>query len=227
MKNIWKKNKSSIIIVGYILIMASFVYFVFIPSINKIKEKSDAIEERNIDGDMQRSNLGKLPDLRSDYSSTQKNQEAMDVILNPQDEVTFIKKIESLAKDTGNKISLKIDDEESAKNNNKSSANSKNAEKTIKSSLAYPNYISMQINLIGNYPNLLNFINKLENDSYYVDVISFKAQKEIEASDKNKEGVNSPNNNIFSVNNKFDQPNQTDKKEIINSTIDVIIYIKN
>lgn len=229
MRNIWKKHKASLIIIGYIIIVTSFIYFIFMPFINEIKEKSDLIQEKNIDNQMRKASLDTVPDMEKDYNNFLANSATTDVILNSSDEVVFIKKLESLAEQTGNTINLEINDQTAANGtaNKLSSTAAKNTEKTIKDTLAYNKYISMKIDLEGNYPSLLNYINKLENDNYYVNVLSIYIQKKTVTPDNVSQTGPTPGNNIFSAGNQPSQPNSSVSQEILDSTLTVIIYLKN
>lgn len=229
MGNIWKKHKAPLIIIGYIIIVASFVYFIFMPFINKIKIKSDLIEAKNIDSQMRKASLDTVPDMEKDYNNYLGNSAATDVILNSPDEVVFIKKLESLAEQTGNTISLDIDDQAALSGtvNKPGGTTAKNTQKTIRDTLAYTKYVSMKIELKGDYPGFLNFINKLENDNYYVNVLSIYMQKGIVTPDNTSQIDTSSGNNIFSAGSQKSQPSSPVSKEILDSTLTVVIYIKN
>lgn len=230
MKNIWKKHKAPLIIFGYIIIVASFIYFIFIPSVNKIREKSDMIQEKNIDSQMRQASLAAVPEMEAEYNNFLDNQDATDVILNSRDEVVFIKKLETLAAQTGNAINLQIDDPTAANGgtaNQPGGAAAKSGRKTIKDTLSYNKYVSMQIEIKGSYPSFLNFLNKLENDSYYVNVLSVNMQKETVAPDNTVPVDVSSGNNIFSAGNQNGQQKPAAASEILDSTLSVVVYIKN
>jgi hypothetical protein len=91
----------------------------------------------------------------------------------------------------------------------------------------------MQISLTGSYSELVNFIHKLENGSYYVNIISLESKKSVQVEEKSATASPPADAGIFSVPaspSPFQPAQQpkTDKteKDIINSVINVIIYTK-
>lgn len=222
MKNIWKNHKWLIISAVYVLVMSGFVYFIFLPYVNKIKQKSDSIEEKKLDSQITRSKLEKIPQMEKDFMIFQDNKEAVETIIGQQDVVFFIKRLESLAENTGNKIIITVDESDSSKS--KAQKQTKNKEKTIKEELAHSNFISLNINLIGEYKGLVNFINKLENDKYYANIISLDMHKKIEEKSNSN---NRTEANIFSSVGKVPKADPEKKTEVLNSNLGVVIYLKN
>ena len=164
--------------------------------------------------------------MEKDYAGFESNQPAMDVILGAQDEVDFIKKLEAIAQETGNTISLQVNDlaaGSSAKNKKK------DEDKSIREKLKYPNFISMSISLTGNYANLVNFIKKLENTPYYVNIISLDCKKEVETSEKKVAVEPTSQVGIFMPGgNPAPAPERiiSEQEEVLNSILSVVIYTK-
>lgn len=224
MKNFWKKYKASVIIISYIIIVASLIYFIFLPYFNKIKEKSNSIQAKMLDNQIRQSALNQLPAMEKDYADYQANSNDLNVILGQSDEVTFIKTIESLAGQTSNKITMSIPDTTSSSASGGNSSSGGKAPKSIKDQLAYNNYIQMEIDLVGNYPALVNFLNKLENENYYVNILSFNLKEDVSSLDDSSPA---PNSNIFSPSNATEKSVASNAtKEVIDSTLEVVIYLK-
>lgn len=224
MSAFWKKYKIKIIILAYIVAIFSLIRFVTVPFVGKIKEKSDSIQERIINSRISEIRIGEIPDMEETLENYQNNSKALEVILNIEKEVDFIKRVESIADATGNRITLSV--ENSNVNQNKKNAPA-GKEKTIKDSLKYSTYVPMDINLNGDYPSLVNFINKLENSDYYVNIISIRSEKVTEEVSSQSEEV--PVGDIFSVPVSFENANPgpqeiKNKREILNSEIKIIIY---
>jgi hypothetical protein len=183
-----------------------------------------------LDNQVDKERLGKIADMEDSFKDAKDNREAVNVILDTNNEVDFIKNLESIADATGNKITLKINDQgvtATAQKEKKATAN-KNKEKTIKENLSYGNYVSVEIDIKGSYLQLVNFIRKLENYSYYVNIISVDTKKELE-SGLNMQGV-SASSNIFkapdSENSQEEATQPSKEKEILNSVINVVVYTK-
>ncbi len=224
MNDFWKKYKIKIIIITYIVTIFSLIRFVAVPFVGKIKEKSDSIQEKIINNRISETRIGEIPAMKETLEKYQSDSEALEVILNSEKEVDFIKQMESIADATGNKIILSV----GSNNTNEGGKNGpSNKEKSIKDELKYKNYLPMDIGLRGNYFSLVNFINKIENTDYYVNVISIRSKKTLEK-------VSSPSSSMPPI-DVFSAPDLSrdinpdletieDKKGILESTIKIIIY---
>lgn len=225
MKDFWKKHKIKIVILFYIAATLSLVRFAVVPFVEKIKERSDDVQERIINNKINETRVEEIPDMERTLEDYKKNSQALDVILGTEDEVDFIKQMELIADITGNKIILSVGDNNVEKNSDRTSSDE---EKPIKDNLKYKNYISMDINLKGSYSGLVNFVNKLENTSYYVNVISIRSKKAKESTTfKSNDQTSSY---VFSAVPSQDVTPQSepvrDEKDLLESFIKVVIYIK-
>ena len=224
-KSVWSKNNLLIIILGYAFLAAASLYFFAKPLISGIREASDQIQEKKIDEQIDRERLESLPQMEKDWSDFQSKKEFLEVILSPENELGFIESVEFIANKSGNVISLKIGDNADPKEIAKiKKANSKKdgSEKGILDEIAYTSYFPIQINLKGNYSGLVNFIHMLENSRFYVNIISLNVQKEILDDD----GEKSSRSDIFSPSGEKSGEG-AEKKEIIATDINAIVYIKN
>jgi hypothetical protein len=160
--------------------------------LQRIQTKADQIQEKIIDSNLEKAKIDKIPEMGKVSDDFEKNKVAVGTILDSGSQVDFIEYVESLAAETNNKIELKIlkdssksDDKlakpapkpvaKTADDNNDASV--KDPKKSIEDGLVYKQYISMQANIEGDYGSLLNFVHKLENNKYYVNVISLNLQK--------------------------------------------------
>ncbi len=110
MKNIWKKHKLKMIVVAYFIGIFLVAQFVIRPMVGKTKDKADDIQKKLIDMQEDKGRLDKIPEMKDASGLIQEKKESLDVILVSEKEVDFIKKLESLADETGNKIALKIEE---------------------------------------------------------------------------------------------------------------------
>jgi nitrogen regulatory protein PII-like uncharacterized protein len=166
----------------------------------------------------------------------EKNKDATGIILNANNKVDFIEYIESLAAETKNDVEIKVLNdnqnnavvkETKAKTVKKDDAGE--VKKSIEERLLYKQYISMQVDLVGDYAGFLNFVHKLENNKYYVNIVSFNLQKElINKADLSKK-QNSSSNGIF-----LSPPGQSDVSAVtendgelmLKSSLSIIVYIE-
>ncbi|MDP1620426.1 MAG: hypothetical protein Q8M12_05535, partial [bacterium] len=155
------------------VVVLSFTYFLVMPAVEGIIARANDIQQKKIDKELNEKKLSSVAAMESDYAKVKDNADKFDIIIEQSKELDFIKELEILAEQTGNKIEFKLQDLATAK----PVAKSKNGELDIKSKLAYSNFLSMQIALEGNYAGLLNFINKLENYKKYVNIITISSEK--------------------------------------------------
>jgi hypothetical protein len=233
MKIIWKKFKLSIITVAYLLFLLAVIFFFAKPFMGKIKEKADNVQKKILDNQIDREKIEKIPQMQETEKNIQEKSDVLNVILNHDEEVEFIKKLETLADLTGNRMTLTVEDPDIATSSKtvKKPNSKKDDKKGILESLSYDSYVSMQINLEGDYLSLINFVNKLENFQYYVNIISLDSKKNVEIDGNNNSTV-PISSDIFSAPTSSSQPPssqgpKTEKeKNILSSTINVVVYTK-
>jgi len=172
MKEFLKKYKIYILAGSLVVLIGSFSYWGIFYSIKNIKINADETQRRSMDNEINQKKLAKIPQMQKTFGELEENNKKLRSSLKKEDQVDFIKKLEILAEETQNKIDLKIIDE-GLKNTVKAKAKS---ESKIK--LPRNEYISLQANLSGKYSNLYNFLKKLENFEYYVNIISISISLE-------------------------------------------------
>lgn len=212
---------------AYTAIAMLILVFAVRPLIQKIEAKSEEVQKKIIDDEINLAKVAKLPEARSTSESFNQKKQNLDVIIDSDREVDFIEKMEALAEETDNKIELKITesytDEQVSKNSQ--SGKDKKEPDDIKSKLPYNKYLVIQVNLTGNYGNLVNFVYKLENFDYYVNLISLSLNKGTQESEPGTSGdIFAPRSPSGASNNG--EKNSSAEKGILKSTLEVVAYIK-
>lgn len=211
-----KKEKYKIYgaIAGFFAMLALGFGLAVFPIIRGIVYNSDEIQRKKIDNEINQAGIEKIPEMKKVHDIFVEKKDSLEILLSEGEEVSFIKKMESLAESTGNKMELKID-------NNKNAPKKKEGKDlSIIGTLPYANYISMEIVLYGNYENLIKFLGKIEKNEKYVNVVNLDVAKlEIEEEGKT---------NVF---NSTSDPSGTEKvevikKEILRSIINLVVYMK-
>ncbi|HLN19048.1 MAG TPA: hypothetical protein VK255_02650 [Patescibacteria group bacterium] len=227
MKNIWKQHKIKIVALLYVIISAALLYFMAFFMMKKIINKSDEIQALILDREIENSRVESLAKMEEDFKYSQENIKMLDVVLSQEEGVDFIKKMENIALETGNKISFSVEETEKKKEDKSKTANKKEAdkEKSIKDSLLYDNYLSIKIDLKGDYKGFISFVNKLENTRNYVNIVSIESKTEKESDDKS---TSNRSGGIFSPTAILENQTSPEKKEknILHSAINVVVYIK-
>ncbi len=180
MKNFVKKHKISVSVSAFLLIVLPLFYWTTVFAIKKIGSSADLIQEKIIDGNLEKMKIEKIPKMEETNAEFEKNKEAVGTILDSGSKVDFIRYIESLAEETNNKIEIKVlsdGENNSATTPGAKPLAKKDDAKSIEEQLLYRQYVSMQVDLTGDYDGFLNFEHKLENNKYYVNIISLNMQK--------------------------------------------------
>jgi hypothetical protein len=218
MNDFLKKYKAWLIAGITGILIGGSLLFVAYSLIGKIKATSNTVQEKTIDSENNQSRIAKIPELEAAARSFQERESDLDATMDESKEIDFIKKLEALAEITGNKISLKID--EAVQKKAEAAKSGKDAKETILGGLPYDKYITVQINLEGGYSELINFIHKIENSGFYLNVISINSVKNA-SKEAETQKDNSPFNASHSAADKI-----TFEKETIKTVITIVVYLK-
>lgn len=217
MKDFLKQNKIQLAVGIYLILAAAFFYFLILGFAGKIADKADGIERNKVDAELNDKRLGDVSAMEADDKLINGSASDLDVLITSDREVDAIKDLEALAGQTGNQIEFQVKDP---------SADSKPGHKvdpkSIEGKLSDKSYLSMQIALEGKYPNLLDFMRKLENYGDYINVISFSSEKQAAA-------PSSGGNTAGGTANPFiGKPNSitASSGETLNTILDVDVYLK-
>ena len=216
MKDFWEKYKFWINIVSYALLLAALCFFIIKPLLSGIREKSDAIEKVKIDNQISQERIAKLPEMGEMRAVFDQEKKNLNVVLEQNNSVDFIKRLELLAQETGNIISLKIDDVSTAAKDGASSKakKPKKDDESIVSGLPSDKYLFIEITLEGKYENFIQFLYKLENFDYYVNVLSLSLVKEEVDQSADGSGAN------------LKKAENIQPENILVSTLSIAVYIK-
>ncbi len=214
MKDFLAKNRITLAIVIYLAGVGAFFYFLILPIQEKIVGKASDIQQEQIDQDITKKKILTVPVMEQDYQKYKENEENLNIVIDQEQEVEFIKELEKIAEETNNKIEFKIQENKVvAKVDDKT----KKPATDIKSKLVYANFLSMQVALEGDYSGLLNFMHQVENRKNYVNIISVRSEK-ITLDTGSATAVNP-----FAV---VPEAKKVKAKEVLNSILDMAVYIK-
>lgn len=217
MNNFFKKQRETITIIAYICIVVVLVYFVILPLLLKIKGVNDQIQEGKMKQEIAGQQLEELPKIQQQYDMLQENEGSVNVLLDKDNAVIIIERLEKLAEDSGNKIEISIQNSQIQKN----SAIATDKTATLINALPSTDYLQIQILLTGDYNKIVHFVDKLENIEYYSDIIGIKIRQSDPAANT---GVADPfgSSSLTNSNKILDKVNPGD----LVSTLDVVFYTK-
>lgn len=217
MREQWKNKNFWIILLSESLVIFLAVYFIFLPLMKSVIDKSNKIQETKIDKQLIADRLSRIKEARQEHEKIASGIGKMDVLLGEEEEVKFFKELEGIAESTGNTINIKIVEEGKKDSTAVGPAMAIEKEKKeMLDSLSYKNFFILQINLKGEYSGLVNFLHKLENMNHYLTVISVNAQKVKEL----------PTGEIAPLVNYSGQTQTPKEIEKLNSLITVAVYRK-
>jgi hypothetical protein len=218
MRDIWKKHNILVSVSGFCVLFLLLIFFVIRPLESKIQSSFVEIQKKIIDDGLNVARIQKIPEMNRVETNFSENKDNLNVILSSGDEVDCIKRLEALANETGNKIDLKID--EAVPGSNVKAPVAKKDPEDIKSNLTYSKFISLQINLEGDYEQMINFVKKIENMGYYINILSLESVKfSPQQFDEN--------GNPFIVNNRaVARGKQAKVSDAIKTKLGAVVYLK-
>lgn len=226
MKKFFQKQRNILVILIFICIIGSLLYFVIFPLLLRIKNVQDQIQEEELKQEIQQQQLNNLPKMQEQYKFLQKNKQMVDVLFDKNNAVVLIEKLEKLAQDSGNVIKISVQEPQQQKTIPTATKN-KTAipvEKTLVEKLPSQDYLQMKIELSGKYNTVVDFINRLENFEYYCDIIAIQIGQE---KNNSNSFSNSGTLNYFEPNSKEEAEKRAAlNKENIIAGLDIVFYTK-
>jgi len=230
MKPFLKKHNFTVIVSAFLLVIIGGVNFLALPLIQSIRSKADTIQEKIIDNEIKTKRVEQISQMEEDHALIGEKKNFFEVILDKEKEVTFISGLEKMAEETGNQIELSIGEANDPNKKEKpttGASKKKDEEKSIAETLSYKDYFLMEIKLKGDYDGLVNFMSRLENFEYRVNVLSLGIKKEKE---KEKSELFARAGDLFqpvkSEEGKVISEEKPEEKEILSSVISLVVYTK-
>jgi len=213
MLNIWKKYNFGISIGGCVVVIVLAWIFVVLPMRKSMEKNSEEAQSKLADREIYEKRISGISEMEKTQKVFLANESNLRVFLNKNTEVDFIKSIEAMAEETGSKITLKIEDSNDPK---AKQVVAKKGEESIKSTLPRDKYLALQITLEGTYEAMLTFLNKMENMSYYVNVLSLDLNKSVIEKDIDPFRDAKDKNGLINT-----------KEEVVTSNFYVVVYLEN
>ena len=223
MKKFFQKKREIIIILVYIGIVVVLLYFVILPLIGRINSKKDQIQEEYVKQEIKQQQISELPKMEEQYNILQNNGKSVDVLLDKNDAVVLIEKLEKLAQDSGNKISISIQNTENQKNVPVVKIKP-SAEDELVNNLPSTDYLRMKIIITGNYNAIVNFVHSLESFEYYCDIVAIQIKQKEEGNKPAEIGTLNPFNSKLSTDSG--RISTSDNKNEEEASLDVVFYTK-
>lgn len=227
MKKFWKKHRITVAPALYVLIMGALFYFVIKPLLNRIDSSADKIQEIIINQENKEKRLGELPKLKEQFGLVEKKEGELIPLLLEDKAVGLIEKLEKIAEDSGNKITIEMQDNKmkGAAGKKTESVKKEAGKDDLRSDLPSSDYLEMKIKLSGNYNNFVKFVEKIEAVEFYSDIVSINIVPGGDLFSNHSTG-----NSIFTSANtdqtKKEPEKENNKEARLDSIIDIMFYLE-
>jgi hypothetical protein len=184
MNNFLKKYRETIAILVYAALIGSVVYFVVLPLKREITNRRDGLQEEISNKEGKQKKILEIPKIKEQYLTVQSESKDMEVLLKRDDAVILMERLEKLADETGNEIKIGVLDNDpngkiaaAAKSKAKTDKNKEPAKTIVDQIPTDTDLLEIKISLIGNFNDIVKFVDRLENMEYYSDIIGIEIKK--------------------------------------------------
>jgi len=217
MKNIWIKYKEYILVLIYMAILFILFYFVIKPMVGRIDYNANLIQEKITVQENFKRKLGMISINSEQAGVIEKDESKMEVFMSHDQEIKLIERIEKMAEETDNKISIEAVDDKNINSNAKAKTASTKAREENKDDLKINtgnnDYVKFRITVSGRYNNLVGFIKKIENMEYWSDITSLQIS------------YKEPEKTSILLENSIDSTNIITEEGTASSILEVIFYL--
>lgn len=198
MKAFFAKYREIVAIIIYVAVVGTLAYFGVFELLKNISSKSDNIQEEILIQEGKKKRLDSIPAYREKAAEIARDKEKLDVFVSKENALALIEKLESISQEAGVTIEITIDERiDNAASAKKTSTKKEDVEKTLAENLPSQDYLSLEMDIYGEYPKIMNFVWKLENIKYVNDVISLQIEQE-----EKQEKDTASQKEVFGNNNK-------------------------
>lgn len=226
MKDFFQKQREVITVLVYIGTIVVLIYFVILPLIAYTDSTKNQIQEEYVKQEIKQQQIKELPKIEAQYNVLKNNEKSIDVLLEKDNAIVLIKRLEEIAQDSGNEISISIQDAVIQKNTIAAAKDKANTDDGLIQNLPSPDYLQIKITLIGDYNAIVKFMHLIESFEYYCDVLAIKINQKEENNKVSEIGtkilVNPFNSNI--AKNTEETTNSNDNK--LEASLDAVFYTK-
>lgn len=227
MKNFLKQQREILSLMVYALFIFLVVYFAILPLFEKINNINDQIQEEILNQEISRKNIEELPKIQKQFESLNQGTDLTSVLLDNANAVVLIEKLEKMAEQTDNTISITVEEVSVSDPKKKTPKLKAGEEVPIASELPSQNYLRLKIVLSGKYGSIVKFIGLIENFEYYADIIGIQISKNNEESQLQSVSAGSGISNPFILEMEKNNLLKKNSENILNASINVAFYLRN
>ena len=183
MNAIWKHYREYIVGGLALIALFTFWYFAIEPLRLENQDILDEIQSAGVDVDIVGNETKRLSVLRAQSQMIRSHVDTFAVTASSDDPLHWVKELEQLAEETGNRIRIESDDAVTPKKASgvtgtiKAPIPKKSDTPTLSDELPSDQGVGIRIMLDGDYRSISLFMKKIELFHDYVDILSFKLTK--------------------------------------------------
>lgn len=233
MKVLLMKNRVLISLLIFATIIAGLFQFVILKLDRSIEENKRFLEERVIDSEIAEKRIEETPLLKERMKEIESMEKNLNVFVDKENVLPAIESIEKISEETGNKVKIEIVEDVSKKKDDSKKGDSKKSENSIMANLPGKSYLLLRMNVECSFATLNAFMNKLENSSYFSDIVSLSIiKKEKQAEEPKVSSFEKPKNFIESNERISKAASLQEKKDPVGfenplqAVIDAVFYFQ-
>ncbi len=158
------------------LVFVLSIIFVLIPFANKMKENSDNVQKKLVELEIEGDKISELPDIKNKFTKVEADKDELNVFFSEDKIVDLVQEIEKISEETGNDINISVAEEGLSTRKPRSSKDKEEDKALLLQGFSEEEYFKMDIEVIGSYRGLINFINKFNNLEYYNSLVGFDVE---------------------------------------------------
>ena len=238
-----KKYSSLIILFTLVVCIGGIIWLVIIPVKQTLLERAQGIQEFYAEEENQVKQVNRLPELKDQYTLVKENESVLNILLNENQIVDFIKTLERLAGETNIQMTITSKDNgqifeqkkvpvktvSTGTKNDESAADTVNTKlktgASIEDSALFSRYLRLNIKASGQYKDIVSFLRKIETLPVALDVIGMEMKKVDIATQKKILESNVP----FSFSSGDSNIPQSAPQEVVpgllEGAFDVLVYV--
>ena len=221
-----KKYSSFIILFVLILSISGILWFVIVPLKQTLLDRARSIQEFYAEGENQTKQVGRLPELKNQYTTIIEKESALNILLTEDQIVDFVKTLEGVASETNVQMVITSKDNGQIVEPKKVTP-AITAVVNIGDDVPFGRYLHLNIKTQGTYKDTVGFLRKVETLPVGLDVVGMEMKRVDVSTEQNASGVSGNPFVVLGSGSTVSQaPSVATIQDLLEATFDVFIYVK-
>lgn len=230
-----KKYSSFVILFVLILSISGILWFVIVPLKQTLLDRARSIQEFYAEGENQTKQVGRLPELKNQYTTIIEKESALNILLTEDQIVDFVKTLEGLASETNVQMVIMSKDNGQIVEPKKvvpatptdGTGTAPKVVVNIGDDVPFGRYLHLNIKTQGTYKDTVGFLRKVETLPVGLDVVGMEMKRVDVSIEQNTSGVSGNPFVVLGSGSTVSQvPPVATIQDLLEATFDVFIYVK-